>query len=79
MKEKDRIWCLIAKKLSREASVYELAELEQLLKDHPDAAYSIKLLTNLWQQQPKVDAAELDKAFARHLQRMAEAEQNLRR
>jgi putative ABC transport system permease protein len=76
MKEKDRIWSLIAKKLAGEASDDELAELEQLLKNHPDATYPMELLTDLWQQQQKVDTSEIDKAFARHLQRMAEQEED---
>ena len=74
MKEKDRIWSLIAKKLAGEASDDELAELEQLLKKYPDATYPMELLTDLWQQQQNVDASEIDKAFARHLRRMAEME-----
>jgi hypothetical protein len=74
MKEKDHILHLIAKKLAGEASAHELGELEQQLKICPVTSYRLELLTRLWRQHQRVDIAEIDKAFARHLRRMAEKE-----
>ena len=74
MKEKDRIWTLIAKQLANEISDEERNELEQLLKKYPDTSYPMELLYNLWQQSKKSDQFEIDLAFARHLQHMAEKE-----
>jgi hypothetical protein len=74
MKQKDHILHLMAKKLAGEASAHELAELEQVLKVCPATSYRLELLTRLWRQHQKMDMAEIDKAFARHLRRMAEKE-----
>jgi ABC-type antimicrobial peptide transport system permease subunit len=75
MKDKDRIWSLIAKRLAGEASAAELSELEELLKKYPDTTYPMELLTDLWKQQQATDTSETDRAFAKHLQRMAEQDE----
>ena len=36
MKPAERIWILVARKLSGEASAYDIAELEELLKKNPE-------------------------------------------
>ena len=45
----DRIWKLIARKLSREASQEELHELDLLLREHPDLHFPIQTITDIWQ------------------------------
>jgi transmembrane sensor len=67
----DRIWELIAKKLSGETSVVELKELEDMLRQHPDMHYSMQTVADLWHhnQHPQDDAYA---AFERHAGRMKE-------
>jgi transmembrane sensor len=44
----ERIWILIARKISGDASVEEQAELEQLLLQSPRENYSMEILYDLW-------------------------------
>jgi len=53
MKEPDRIWTLIARKLAKEATEKELEELQELLKKYPDFGYSLQILSDLWQAKEK--------------------------
>src|ERR1700754_4307307 len=71
MKEKDRIWHLMARKLSGEATEEEKKELELLQQQHPDLTYSYQLLSDLWRSQSEKDQTETEDAFSRHLTRMA--------
>lgn len=67
----DRIWELMGRKLSGEASAEELQELDQLLRTHADLHFSVQTITDLWQQDytnPGND--ELQAAFDHHIQRM---------
>src|SRR5579859_7283547 len=75
MKERSRIWILMARKLSGEATPDEIVELERLQQQHPEMTYSLQMLTDLWKSHPpsKETGAEKDepeKAFSRHLTRM---------
>lgn len=45
----NRVWILVARKLSGEASLEELRELEQLLRDDQDLAYQVELYTALYE------------------------------
>lgn len=76
MKEADRIWILIARKLSGQITPEELAELARFQQEHPDQTYSLQVLSDLWHsQQGERSAArenkEAEDAFQRHLTRMA--------
>lgn len=73
MKERSRIWTLMARKLSGEATPDELAELERLQQQHPEMTYSLQLLADLYRSHPPADEieAEAEQAFSRHLTRMA--------
>jgi transmembrane sensor len=51
----ERIWILMARKLSAEASEIELAELEQLLRQQPEENYSLEIMQDLWKSQAKID------------------------
>lgn len=66
----DRFWILIARKLSGEASVVELRELEALLRANPDLHFSAEIITNLWNQHPQNDSKKLELSYQRHLERI---------
>ena len=51
----EHIWLLIARKLSGEAGEGELHELDELLRNNPDAGYSKEILHDLWQGQVHSD------------------------
>ena len=44
----ERVWQLMARKLSNEASEAELIELEQLLRSQTDEAHSLEIMEALW-------------------------------
>lgn len=74
----DRIWKLIARKLSREASQEELHELDLLLREHPDLHFPIQTITDIWQVSERtgqasdhsVDSTKLAQAYQEHMHRM---------
>jgi putative ABC transport system permease protein len=82
MDQQDRLWILMARKLSGEATQEELAELARYQQKHPESTYSLQVLTDLWNQhnldehkgehkhghKPEADS---EAAFRRHLTRMA--------
>jgi len=66
---KNKIWELIAKKLSGEATEEELSELENLLRGNPEMHYPIQTVADLWHHTtPDTEDAQL--AFAAHAARM---------
>ena len=66
---KDRIWHLVSKKLTGEATATELTELEELLRQHPDMHYAIQHIQDLWKLNPPA-APEAEEAFQKHLNKM---------
>jgi transmembrane sensor len=66
----DRFWILVSRKLSGESSTEEVRELEELLRANPDLHFSVEIIANLWQQQPKPDEKELEEFYSNHLERM---------
>lgn len=70
MKEQDRIWILMARKLSGEATPEEIAELARFQQEHPEMTYSLQVLSDLWRSQAE-ERTDADDAFQRHLTRMA--------
>ena len=48
----NRIWELLSRKIDGEASMDELRELDQLLKDLPEDAYRIDIVTSYLQKKP---------------------------
>ena len=85
MKEEDRLWILMSRKLAGEATPEELAELARFQQQHPDKTYALQVLADLWYAQQKESpvsgdakdakdarqAKEAEDAFQRHLTRMA--------
>jgi transmembrane sensor len=68
----EKFWVLLSKKLSEEASVAELKELENLILEHPEWQYAIQNLGDLWKQQPPKDDIQAEDAYMLHLHRMTE-------
>jgi transmembrane sensor len=67
----DRIWKLIARKLSHEASQEELHELDLLLREHPDLHFPIQTITDLWSQSSQdVDGTNLEQSYQEHIHHM---------
>lgn len=67
----DRIWELMGRKLSNEASAEELQELDHLLRDHADLHFSVQTITDLWQQNDDhPDKDTLQAAYEQHLTRL---------
>lgn len=74
MQQEDRLYLLIARKLSGEATPEEFAELARYQQEHPESTYSLQVLTDLWSQNSKdkhENKTESEAAFQRHLTRMA--------
>lgn len=72
MKDPNRLWSLIARKLAGEASAEELQELRELLKENPDTHFSVQVLSDLWDRsQQGIDLPETEKAFQRIGERLA--------
>jgi transmembrane sensor len=73
MEAQDRIWELMARKLSGEAAPDELEELDAWLKAHPEARYVLETLMQAWHPSPETNERVNSGAFfAWHVQRMAE-------
>lgn len=71
MKEQDRIWTLMARKMAGEATPEELRELEELLQKYPDITYPAELLLNFWEQGQPRDKGEAEAAYERLRRRLA--------
>ena len=74
----NRFWNLLAKKLSGDASPFELEELEQLLKEQPELSYFVEQAGNVWKhrQQPQ-DDYDAELAFELHLNKLKASGINL--
>ena len=70
MKEQDRIWTLIARKLANEATDEELEQLQELIRKNPEAGFTLQVLIDLWQTKDKNNAEEAEYEFDLHLLRM---------
>jgi hypothetical protein len=65
-----RLWTLMAKKLTREASQDELIELEGLIQKTPDAHYVIEIVTLWWQRSEESGKEQAEQAVADLLSRL---------
>jgi ferric-dicitrate binding protein FerR (iron transport regulator) len=70
MEKNDRIWQLLARKLSKEATDAELEELAALLRQNEGDAAIAAMLEQNWQSFPEIDLEFLDATYLLHLQRM---------
>ncbi len=58
-----RIFVLLGKKLSNEATAEELAELDRLLEDKSVGPYELELLREVWQKKPEMNKLLPDKEW----------------
>ncbi len=65
----NKLWELIAKKLSGEADAKDLAKLEELLRENPDMHYPMQTVADLWHHSTP-DAEDAQQAFIKHTNRM---------
>ncbi|MBZ5857803.1 FecR family protein [Flavihumibacter profundi] len=72
----DRIWELLAKKLAGEATVHELEELEEMLRESPGMHYPFQTISDLWFHHP-VQSEDAFAAYEKHIARMKELGVNL--
>src|ERR1700733_12996094 len=69
MKIKDRILELAVKKLARQATVEELRELHERLKNDPDASAVLRLLFAKWTSSQQMSKADIDRNFEKKLKK----------
>jgi ferric-dicitrate binding protein FerR (iron transport regulator) len=70
MLKNDRIWQLLARKLSNEATQAELDELNALLKNDEATASICHTIEEHWNTNPDIDIEFLDATYLLHLKRM---------
>ncbi len=68
----DRIWILLTRKLSGEASLTELQELELLLSHQPQSGEAVKNVSAWWAIDETKDTEFMEATYLLHLQRMKE-------
>ncbi len=67
---KDRIWTLVSRKLSGEATDSELAELADLIKSAANADLYTQAIQEYWQTLPEADEEFLEATYHLHLNRL---------
>jgi len=70
MDTSEKIWILMARKLSGEATLEELSELDQLLRQDPHINYSKEILHDLWQNNPVPDRQYAENRYKELVQQM---------
>lgn len=69
--EQERIWLLLGRKVSGEASLAELRELEELLVQHPELRYQVSVLGNMPVPEPAPAwTAKTELALEKHMLRI---------
>lgn len=66
----NRIWNLVGKKLSGDATQDELEELDRMLQSDPDSIFYVGEISKWWKLTERIGAGESEKAFELHLQQM---------
>ncbi|RYY49749.1 MAG: hypothetical protein EOO06_06035, partial [Chitinophagaceae bacterium] len=67
---KDRIWILLTRKLSGEATLTEREELGRLVSELPEGSSTINKIAALWNSDPAHDAEFMEATYLAHLERM---------
>jgi len=67
---RDKIWHLFARKLTGEASLEELQELEVLVKEESSLFYEFQAITEIWENEPQYDADYLEATYLMHIEKM---------
>lgn len=68
----ERFWILLTRRIAGEASPEDLAELEQLMQQHPEWQFASQNLEDIWNSKPPVDHTEEEDAYLLHMHRMQE-------
>ncbi len=68
----ERFWILLTRRIAGEASPEDLAELEQLMQQHPEWQFASQNLEDIWNTRPPVDHTEEEDAYLLHMHRMQE-------
>lgn len=66
----NRLWALIARKLSGEASPSDLEELERLMLQYPDESFPLDAIENIWQTTSAVNPADTEAGYKDLVRRM---------
>ena len=69
----DRIWILLTRKLSGEATQTELEELEQIIDGNAEKAELAEQVTGSWNEEPIANGDFLEATYLLHLERMKQA------
>ena len=69
---KDRIWTLVSRKLSGEATASELAEIEELIKSKAYNDLYLQAINEYWEVPPEKDEEFLEATYHLHLNRLKE-------
>jgi transmembrane sensor len=67
---REKIWHLFARKLTGEASVEELQELEQYIQQDSSLLYELMMMQQFWEAAPDVDAEYMEATYLLHCQKM---------
>jgi transmembrane sensor len=70
--QRDRIWTLMSRKLSGEATEAELSELDNLISSHPDMDIPVQYINEFWHIPSETDEEFLEATFHLHSQRLKE-------
>ncbi|HVU58689.1 MAG TPA: FecR domain-containing protein [Puia sp.] len=70
--DNEKIWHLLILKLSGEATEEELAELHELLQQHPDMAVQAASVEGVWRSRGADAEENTEELFNRHLQRLSD-------
>ena len=62
-----QFWILLSKKLSNEASVDELQELQSILHSNHDLHHKAEMLTEMWEQESINNSVGSEAAYMRHI------------
>lgn len=68
----DRIWMLLTRKLSGEATQTELEELDAIRSANPEGLHRIQELTQIWNKEALQDSDFMEATYLAHLVRMKE-------
>jgi len=77
MKEDNRLWILIGRKLSGEATEDELKELADLSQKDPNIPYYITILSVWWTRTEQLGKGKADQALSRLLREMEEKDSGI--
>ena len=69
---KDRIWTLVSRKLSGEATASELIELNELIKTQANADLYLQAIDEFWKIPTEKDEEFLEATYLLHLNRLKE-------